>query len=222
LFKTGGKTMYPNYSYVPNVINPYFAAVPYFQQSYYNFYGSYPRQQPVRGQATWTEGGQVTKCNIPWSDNQYMTAAVGTNTPYTCGQTLKIRNISSPTHREILVQVVDQVPGYPPNKINLHQKAFLALGANLNQGVINIEIIPSPEVEQVEWGKYLLAVTQSAYPNYNVTNYKFIGKTEVSSTQTKQTYEFILQSTQEQIKVQGTVVYNSNTNRVISFDLKEI
>jgi hypothetical protein len=220
--------MNPNFSYYPN-INQYYANHPYQQQYQYYYnrsYHTYPstidRQQPVRGQATWTDGGQVTQCNIPWSHNEYMTVAVGTNTPYRCGQTLKIRNMSSASPKEILVEVVDQVQGYPPNKINLHRKAFLALGADPSLGVINIEIIPSPEVELEEWGKYLLAVTQAAYPGYNVTDYKFVGKTDVSPTQAQQTYEFVLNRNQHQMKVQGKVVYDINTNRVISFDIKEM
>ncbi len=224
--------MYSNYFQSRNVnqyqFNPYYASNPNAQQPYYDYYRAYPaypnyfeyRQQPIKGQATWTEGGQVTKCGIPWSDNEYMTAAVGEDSPYQCGQTLKIRNPQ--TQREILAEVVDKVQGFPANKINLHRRAFLALGANPNVGVINVEITPSPDVEQEEWGKYLIGVTQSAYPGYNVTNYKYVGKTQISPTQTKQAYEFILKSPQEEIKVQGNVIYNPNTNRVISFDIKEM
>lgn len=207
--------MYSNYFHPPHV-----------NQSYYNsrFYPTYPyyadRQQSIQGQATWTEGGQITQCGIPWSQNQYMTAAVGVNTPYQCGQTIKI--LYPPTQRALLVTVVDRVPGYPLNKINLHRKAFETLGANPDMGIINVEITPSPELEQEKWGKYLLEVTQTAYPSYNVTDYSFVGKTEVSPTQTKETYEFILESPQERIKVQGTVIYNPITDRIISFDVKEV
>ncbi|UOR12573.1 DUF3889 domain-containing protein [Halobacillus amylolyticus] len=215
--------MYSNYSYIPYVNQQ----GPYVQHPYYNYSRSYiphpyypNRQQAVRGQATWTEGGQVTQCGIPWSENQYMTVAIGENTPYQCGQTLKVTNLSN--QREVLVTVVDKVPGYPPNKVNLHRKAFETLRANLGQGVINVEITPSPELEQEKWGKYLLELTQTAYPGYNVTEYNTIGKTQVSPTQTKETYEYILQSPQERIKVQGNVVYNSTTDRVISFDIKEV
>jgi rare lipoprotein A len=219
-------------------MNPYYAYLPYVNR-YYNqsaandlhrFYGNYyqkkpgyyARQQPIRGQATWTEGGPATQCGIPWSDNEYMTAAVGTNAPYRCGQMLEIRNTSSPSPKEILVKVVDRVQGYPANRINLHRRAFTALGANPNQGVINIEIMPSPQVEPEEWGKYLMAVTQAAYPGYNVVDYKLTEKTELSPTQTRQTYEFTLQSPQERIRVQGNILYNPTNDRVISFDINEL
>ncbi|WP_053363152.1 DUF3889 domain-containing protein [Bacillus sp. FJAT-27251] len=216
--------MYPHYAYLP-IGNRYFdQSVPFgkqpFHEQYYRGY-PYPRQQPIRGQATWTEGGTVTQCGIPWSNNEYMTAAVGTTAPYRCGQMLKIRNISSQSPREILVKVVDRVPGYPTSRINLHRRAFMALGANPNLGVINIEIIASPQVEPEEWGKYLLEVTQAAYPGYNVVDYKLIGTTQISPTQTRRTYEFTLQSHQERIRVQGNVVYNPANGRLISFDIKE-
>jgi hypothetical protein len=225
--------MYPRDAYLSNIhltaYHSYWPAIRYSQPSYYDYdrsYSLYPydqyRQQPVRGQATWTDGGQVTKCGIPWSDNEYMTASVGTNAPYRCGQTLKIRNLSSPSQKEILVKIVDQVSSYPANKINLHRRAFLALGSNPSVGVINVEITPSPEVEQEEWGRYLLTITQAAYPSYRVTDYQFIRKSQESSTRTKQMYEFTLQSPQETIKVQANVLYDSNTNRVISFDLNEV
>ncbi|MRG86114.1 DUF3889 domain-containing protein [Salinibacillus xinjiangensis] len=188
------------------------------------YYPTYPynleRQQPISGQATWTEGGQVTKCNQPWSSNEYMTVAVGENTPYQCGQTLKVTN---PTNqREVLVTVVDQVKGFPPNKINLHRKAFEALGVSPDMGVINVQITPQPQLEEEKWGKYLLEVTQTAYPNFKVTDYNSVEKTSVSSNRTREVYDFKLQSPQESLVVRGTVLYNPNTDRVISFDIKEM
>lgn len=210
--------MYFNHPYYTNgyqyVNNPYNSQRPYDVYHYFN------RQQPLRGQATWTEGGQVTKCGIPWSENRYMTAAVGQNSPYQCGQTIKIRN--QETGREVLVTVVDEVTGYPQNKINLHRRAFEALGANTAQGVIDIEIIATPELEQQKWGKYLLELTQLAYPGYTVSEYKFIRRTQVSPTQTKESYEYILQSPQERITVHGNVVYNPNKDRITSFDISEV
>ncbi|MFC4024376.1 DUF3889 domain-containing protein [Oceanobacillus longus] len=215
--------MYPNYRYHPQ---HYYPAPPsvHPDYNYNNGYPPYPydRQQSIRGQATWTDGGQVTKCEIPWSEDEFMTTAVGDTSPYQCGDTLKIRNVSAPVGREIIVKVVDQVEGYPPNKINLHRRAFQALGVSPNVGVINIEIIPSPELELEKWGKYLLAVTQTAYPEYDITDYRSSGKSVLSSTQTKESYDFILQSHQETIKVQGNVIYNPNTDRIISFDIKEL
>ncbi|WP_338447848.1 DUF3889 domain-containing protein [Niallia oryzisoli] len=222
--------MYPRHpNSFPNMHAAAYYPWPVYPYAPYEYSRSYPltpdpafRQQHVRGQASWTDGGPVTKCNIPWSDNEYMTASVGTDSPYTCGQTLKIRNLAASSHKEILVKVVDQVKGYPANKINLHRKAFQALGANPNVGVIPVEITPSPEVAEEEWGKYLIIVTQAAYPGYRVTDYKYIGKSTESPTRTKQSYEFVLQSQQETMRVQGNVWYNPKTNRVISFDLNEV
>lgn len=215
--------MYFNYSYNTNgfqyVNHPYYRQQPYptYNRNYYDYYN---RQQPVKGQATWTEGGQVTKCGIPWSDNRYMTVAVGQNSPYQCGQTIKVRN--QETGRELLVTVVDEVAGYPQNRINLHRRAFEALGANTAQGVIDVEINANPQLEQQKWGKYLLELTQLAYPDYNVSEYNFIRRTQLSPTQTQETYEYILQSQQERITVRGNVVYNPNTDRIVSFDISEV
>lgn len=225
--------MYSNYGFRPNQIQHGFNPMYSNQNVYYpNYYGQiyppthYPtyldRQQPIRGQATWTDGGQVTQCGIPWSRNRYMTAAVGINSPYKCGQSLKIRNLSTPGSREIIVTVVDQVAGYPANKINLHRRAFQALGANPDLGVMNIMIIPSPELEQEKWGKYLLEVAQTAYPGSNIIEYRSLGKSQLSPERTKETYEFILQSPRERITVQGNVIYNPQTDRVVSFDLVEV
>ncbi|WP_121604131.1 DUF3889 domain-containing protein [Virgibacillus sp. Bac332] len=217
---------YPNDHYKSKRPHP---AYPFTQAPYYSYSDIYTappynqdRQQPVSGQATWTDGGQITQCGIPWSDNLYMTAAVGENSPYQCGQTLKIRNLSIPGQREILVTVVDQVPNYPPNRINLHRKAFETLGANVNMGVIHIDIIPSPELDEEKWGKYLLEITQTAYPNYQITEYSKVRKTKVSATRTEEVYEYVLQAPQDKITVRGTVVYNPKTDKVISFDIKEI
>ncbi|WP_026699563.1 DUF3889 domain-containing protein [Salibacterium aidingense] len=209
-----GPGAYPHvYSYQPAAIVP--------PAAYHREYPVYSgRQQTVQGQATWTEGGPVTKCGSSWSDYQYMTAAVGESSPYQCGQSLKIRNVT--TGREIIVTVVDQVQGFPPNRINLQRRAFEALGANTDVGVINIEITPSPELEEESWGRYLLEITQRAYPNYEVTDYQSMGTTQVNTDQTRETYEFTLQSPQETMKVQARVTYNPNTDRVVSFDLKEI
>lgn len=207
--------MYPYYNPYQSV-NPFYRQVPYYSED------DWGRQQVIRGQATWTEGGRVTQCGIPWSYNSYMTAAVGVNSPYQCGQTLKIRDLSTQSLREVIVTIVDKVPGFPADKINLHRRVFEALGADLSMGVINIEFEPSPELEEEKWGKYLLEVTQVAYPNYNVTEYNRVERTNPSPNQTREVYTYVLQSPEEKIEVQGTVVYNSNTNKIISFDIKEI
>ncbi|EKN63517.1 DUF3889 domain-containing protein [Schinkia azotoformans] len=225
--------MWPHY-YLGSNINPNIYGTYQYRtfhgQPYDNYNTGYlldttdnwDRQRPIRGQATWTTGGQVTKCGIPWSKNEYMTVAVGENSPYKCGQTLKIRNLTSPGQREIIVTIVDTVAGYPANKVNLHRNAFIALGANPSIGVINVEIIPSPELEKERWGKYLLEIIKTAYPTYNVTDFHFIRKTHVSPSQTKETYEYIVHSGQDNIRIQGNVVYNPNTDRVTSIDFKEI
>ncbi|MFD2637868.1 DUF3889 domain-containing protein [Piscibacillus salipiscarius] len=178
------------------------------------------RQQVIQGQATWTEGGQVTQCNIPWSDNEYQTVAVSPRSGFQCGQSLKVRNPQNT--REVIVEVVDSVPNNPPNRINLHKRAFEALGVDPDVGVLNVEIIPSPELEEEKFGKYLIELVQVGYPGYQVTNYNFEGSEEVSSNRTREAYLYTLVSPRETIKVRGSVVYNPNTNRVISFDLSEV
>ena len=218
----GGSDMYYNnpynsgYSYYPYPVYPYY---PIENHNYSNVSNG-ERQQVIQGQATWTSGGPVTKCGLPWSTNQFMSVAVGENTTSQCGDSLKVRN---PVNgREIIVTVVDQVRGYPQNRINLHRRAFEALGANLNQGVINVEITPSPELEGEKWGKYLLEIVQVGHPGFDVTDYNSVGKTEISPTRTKETFDFILHQQKEELKIRGSVVYNPQTDRVISFDFTEI
>jgi len=215
---------YANYPYRDH---PY---MPQHQQAYdyYNpFYPADPgetleRQQSFRGQATWTEGGPVTECGIPWSNNNYMTAAVGADSPYQCGQTLRIRNLSSPDHKEITVKVVDEVANYPSNWINLHRRAFIALGASPQVGVIHVEISPLSETGQGEWGAYLSEVIQTAFPGYEITGYHPTGKTELTATETQETFAFMLQSPQETINIEGIVHYHPSTGRIISVELKEV
>lgn len=206
--------------YEPYLTSPY----PYRSLDYNQRTSTYPSygvsRQTIQGQATWTEGGAVTRCGIPWSHNSYTTVAVGENTPYQCGQAIKVKY--PVTNRELIVTVVDRVRGYPLNKINLHRRAFEALGANPAVGIIHVEITPSTQLELERWGKYLLEVTQAAYPSYQVKDYQFAGRTEISAAQTKEKYIFSLQSPRETIRVEGTVIYNPQTDRVISFDIKEV
>jgi rare lipoprotein A len=67
-----------------------------------------------------------------------------------------------------------------------------------------------------------LEVTEVAYPGYNDTDYQSVGKTMMSSTLVRETYEFVLQSPQETLRVQGNVVHNPNTDRIVSFNLQEV
>jgi hypothetical protein len=209
------------YYYNPYIVGyRYYPVYPYYPTETNIDLSNTERQQVIKGQATWTSGGQTTECGLPWSTNQYMTVAVGENTTYQCGGSLKVRN---PVNgREIIATVVDQVKGYPQNRINLHRRAFEALGANLNQGVINVEITPSPELEEERWGKYLLEIVQVGHPGFEVTDYKAVSKTKISPTRTRETFDFILHQKQEELKLRGNVVYNPQTNRVISFDFAEI
>lgn len=207
--------------------NPYFKNMyPYAYHPYdvyperQNFQYSHYRQQSVSGQATWTEGGQLTKCGIPWSDNWYMTAAVGENSPYQCGQLLRV--YYPVTGRSILVEVVDEVPGFPDNEINVHRRVFETLGANPQAGVIDIQFSSVSQIEQQRWGRYLLELTQTAYPEYHVMAYNFIDKKEESASRTRETYEYILQSDHETMTVHASVVYDPGNNRIISFDFREV
>jgi len=99
-------------------------------------------RKSVQGLATWTNGGTTTKCGIPWTYNNSMTVAVGENSPYKCGHIIKVKNLSTPEKKEIVVVVVDHVKGYPANKLNLNKKAFEALGSPTSVGMIEIEITP--------------------------------------------------------------------------------
>lgn len=226
--------MYYHHYYVPHAHPNHPYRYPYAppQQSYgyFNpFYAALPeeammRQHAISGQATWTEGGPVTECGISWSANNYMTAAVGSDTPYQCGQTLIIKNLSSADHKEISVKVVDQVAGYPANKVNLHRRAFEALGANPQLGVINVEINPGaePETEQEQWAEYLSEVIEVAFQGYNIIGYHNTGKTKVSAEERVESFEFTLQSSQETRQIGGVVHYNPNSGRVLSMELKEV
>lgn len=223
MFNSGGETMYVNHFNDPyrNYVGVMYPGCYPMHPSYYSHHQAYAyRQQPIRGRAYWTDGGSTTQCGIPWSKAEFMTAAVGPNTNYQCGETLKVRNITN--NREVIVTIVDKVPGYTGNQVLLHRKAFETLGVNPSVGVIDVEFVYSPELEQEKWGKYLLEVTQAAYPSYDVTDYNLVNKTVVSSNQTKETYDFILQSPQETIKVRGNVTYNTATDRIVSFDIREL
>ncbi|SDY99388.1 rare lipoprotein A [Evansella caseinilytica] len=215
--------MFYPYSYMPNTSQ--YVNQPYRGQPYYDYdhsaSSSMERQRRVRGQATWTDGGAATRCGIPWSENRFMTAAVATNAPYRCGERLRIRTLAAPGN-EISVMVVDKITGYPQTNVNLHRNAFEALGANINEGVIDVEVIPEADSEQEGWDSYVLGMMQTAYPGYNVINYQEVEKRQLSPQQTRETYEFQLQSPQEQITVRGSVIYNQRTNRVVSFDIKEV
>jgi len=222
---------YHHYGYGPHVNQhatyPYRGHPYVLQHDYNSFYPADPgetmeRQQSFRGQATWTEGGPVTECGIPWSNNNYMTAAVGADSPYQCGQTLRIKNLSSPDHKEITVKVVDEVANYPSNWINLHRLAFIALGSSPQVGVINVEVTPASGPEKNKWSDYLSNVIQTAFPGYNITEYHATGKTEISATEMEEAFTFTLQSSQETREIEGMVHYNPNTDRVFSVQLKEV
>lgn len=180
------------------------------------------RQQAVRGQATWTEGGEVTKCNLSWSANNFMTAAVGEDSPYQCGDYIRIRNIGAPYGREIVVMVVDEVVGYPPNRINLQRRAFQALGVNPNIGVLNVEIMPMEDTETEMWGAHLVNVVRVAFPAYQLVDYRLVSKSKVSENVEKESYTFSMQHGQESIEIVGDIIYNPHTNRILSIKMEEV
>lgn len=140
---------------MPVYMNPYhynhyyWGYYPVHDQRYYAppvYYEPFPYYyrdpNAINGKATWTWGGMPTKCELSWSYNHHMTAAVGENSPFQCGQRLKVRNTSFLPMKEVIVTVVDEVKQYPPNRINLHRKAFEALGAPPSIGIIDVEMIP--------------------------------------------------------------------------------
>lgn len=185
-------------------------------------HGWYEISQTIRGTATWTNGGPITKCGIPWSTNNYMTVAISPQSPYRCGQKLRIRNLSSQFPREIVVTVVDTVEGFPRNRINLHRRAFEALGAPTSIGLISVEITPiRQQVEYAKWGRLLLNLTKDAFPNYKVIDYQFVGSERISDNQVREVFDFILQSNSEKINVRATVVFNPANDKIHSITFVE-
>ncbi|ADU30546.1 RlpA-like double-psi beta-barrel domain-containing protein [Evansella cellulosilytica] len=214
--------MYP-YDYY--LRNEYESMFHFYHPQYYHFYrgeNAYPyygwRQQPMRSQATWTDGGEVTSCGLSWSQNNNMTVAVSYGSPFQCGQRLKVRNLSN--EKELVVIVVDHLQSDDTSKITLHKKAFEALGENLETGIIHVEV--SPEIESVGSEQYLLPLIQSAYPNYHVVSYEQKEQTELNTGNVKETIQFILQSNVERIVVEGSFIINPRTNRVVSFEISEL
>lgn len=180
------------------------------------------RQPSIKGQATWTEGGQVTKCNIPWSENDYMTAAVGENSPFQCGETIKIRNLQAPFGREIYVKIVDEVEGYPEDKINLHRNAFEALGINPNIGIVQVEMIPISQEEERNWEQYILQIVQTTFPNSTIINYDLVRKNSPNTSQTMSTYLVTLNNMQNAFQIEANITYETPSNRVMSVQLRRI
>jgi hypothetical protein len=229
----------PNYHYMPvhpqtdffgGYFGPYiFPAVyfnPYFHHPYHHIHHHpnhtfYRDGERLSGQATWTEGGATTKCGIPWSENNYMTAAVGPTSPYKCGQTLKVINVNSVVQKEVNVTVVDTVEDFPRNKINLHRRAFQALGAPIEAGVINVEITPVTQQQYAKWGRTLLEVTKNSYPNYDIVDYNFVGSKDVNDNLVQETFKFTLQRGQEKKVINAHVTFNPATENIISINLDE-
>lgn len=209
-----------------NPYRPYFMNYPLHGFQHQTSHQAHPynrfRQPTIRGQATWTEGGQVTKCNIPWSENEYMTAAVGESSPFQCGETIKIRNLQAPFGREIYVKIVDEVEGYPEEKINLHRKAFEALGINPNVGIVQVEMTPISQDEERNWEQYILQIAQSTFPNSTITNLDFVRKSSPNTSQTMSTYLVTLDNMQRLFQVEASVTYETPSNRVMSVQLKRI
>ncbi|WEG11043.1 RlpA-like double-psi beta-barrel domain-containing protein [Pullulanibacillus sp. KACC 23026] len=212
----------PYYSNVnPYEVSPYQDETNFVQQQS----STMEREKPVKGEATWTDGGSITKCNIPWSDNHYMTAGVGTNSPYKCGEMLHVKNLSN--QKEINVIVVDEISSNHPKRITLHRKAFEALGAKLEEGLIHIEIVPvsksaSHTTGRSEWVNYLVNVTRAAFPHYIVKGYRPIEERQYTPSHIQESFDFFLQSQSGTKFVRGTVLFDVTSNQVLSVDLKEL
>lgn len=214
---------YNTYGYRP-LSTMYNYGQPYsLNRSYPPYPNTMERLKAVKGHATWSEGGKITKCKIPWSHNDFMTTAVGSNSPYKCGEVLLVKNLAN--NKEIRVTVVDEIRGYPTNRISVHRRAFEALGAKLDEGIINIEITPAPtakaEAERGDWGNYLLNVARAAFPQYNFTGYQTIDQIPLQSSQVQHTYDYFLESPEGTNTIRGNVIVNTSSNQVISIDLKD-
>ncbi|MDQ0159353.1 RlpA-like double-psi beta-barrel domain-containing protein [Alkalibacillus salilacus] len=175
--------------------------------------------ETISGDTTWTEGGSVTKCNLAWSDMNHMTTAVSADSPYTCGQLLNVK--FEDTGKEVTVKVVDTVAGYPPNRLNLHRKAFEALGANLDWGIIPIRISVVPTDGNGQLRDVLWNVLGQTYPGATIKNSQWQGEENVSGGYRKESYLFTLGTSEGDITVRGDVVFHPNTKRIRSINLTE-
>ncbi|NIK12085.1 RlpA-like double-psi beta-barrel domain-containing protein [Alkalibacillus almallahensis] len=175
--------------------------------------------ESISGDATWTEGGPVTKCNLAWSDMNHMTTAVSTDSPYTCGQLLNVR--FEDTGKEVTVKVVDTVAGYPQNRLNLHRQVFEALGANLDWGIIPIRIAVVPTDGNGQLRDVLWNVLGQTYPGATIKNSQWQEEENVSGGYLKESYLFTLGTSEGDMTVRGDVVFHPNTKRIRSINLTE-
>ncbi|MET3684327.1 rare lipoprotein A [Alkalibacillus flavidus] len=174
----------------------------------------------VAGDATWTEGGEVTKCNLSWSDMNNMTTAVSPNSPYQCGDLLKVTYLE--TGQSITVKVVDSVSGYPKNRLNLHRQAFQALGANLDLGVIPVVISRVSASNGSRYEQMLMNMMQAAFPNARMKQSRQTNKEQMSGGRMKETYEMVLETEVSDVTMQGDVVYHPTSQQVQSIHFKRL
>lgn len=202
---------------------PYYEMSPYYGYPYQDpsFQQQFYERQPMRGIATWTNGGNVTKCGMPWSTNNFMTVAVSPNSPYSCGEKLRIRNLSTPSQRTITVTVVDEIASYGPHQISLHRRAFEALGAHPSIGILHVEIEPNNSVEYEKWGKLLLSVVKASYPSADVTDYEFVDATDLQDGRRQELFDFIVEQDNTRKRVRAMIIFHPATDQISTIHLQE-
>jgi hypothetical protein len=85
---------------------------------------------------------------------------------------------------------------------------------------VHFQDVKAQPPDYAKWSRAALSEIMKKYPNSSVTDFKYLGRSNISNTQSKDTFDFMLQKNTEKKVVRADVYFNPQTNQLISIQTK--
>ncbi|WP_134702774.1 DUF3889 domain-containing protein [Ammoniphilus sp. YIM 78166] len=79
-----------------------------------------------------------------------------------------------------------------------------------------------PEPDYAKWGKLAMEEVMKKYPGSQETDYEYLGRKTLSSTETQDAFDFKVVDNSKKKLVRAYVVFNPQTNKLVKINLVEI
>lgn len=99
----------------------------------------------------------------------------------------------------------------------------LCSGFALPQGnnIQALEMSQPPEVPYQKWGETSVLLAKESFPNYKVSDYKYLGRQKKTATTAQDRFELVLTQDTKKRDIIVTILFNTRNGELISASVSE-
>ncbi|MCM3570866.1 DUF3889 domain-containing protein [Neobacillus mesonae] len=87
---------------------------------------------------------------------------------------------------------------------------------------MNFQNVKAQQPDYAKWGQMAIGEIKKKYADSEVTEYEYLGRTTVSNSKSRDTFDFVVKKNTEKNIVRVYVFFNPQTNQLINIQTKLI